>query len=140
MILYTMQPIGRDITQYDEPTGEYKDGGAYHEIAEYLGRDHWLWCFTNLEDFDNEWMVFRYDEYQLWTLDIPDHEIKWCALNRYCEHTMPVEEWFGIDEEILRECGDIPQALIPFPIDASQVIKLQPGNVLRDYLERERAA
>lgn len=135
MILYTMQSLERDITRHDEPTADYKDGGPYFPIVEYLEWDHWLWCFPSLEDFENDWLSWCAEKYQLWTLDIPEKEIRWCALDRYCENELPVECWFSDCPEIIREWRDIPQALILCPVKDSQVVFLQDGHMLRYYLE-----
>ena len=126
--LYTVQEAEHDITKKHKPLKEYTDvGEPYYDIAKYLKWDLWVWAFTELKDFENEYFNPVQDIFQnkeLWVLCVPEKEIKWCALTQQCENKGPISEWFYTDPDKIRATGNIPQALIRAPIDSKWVVKV----------------
>mgnify|MGYP006292191063 CR=1 FL=1 len=116
--LYTYQRPGRDITVPEAPHWEYTDPkqGAHYRLAQHLGWVHWIWAFPTMEDFENDYMV-HVPGNTLWTLEVPQEEIKWLGLERHCEPTeWKTEQAFFESERAVREAGDIPEALVKAPI------------------------
>lgn len=130
--LYTIQRPGHDLTKHHSPAADYTSPeGAYYEIARFLGWSHWIWCFSGLAFFDNDYFV-PMDERHLqnkcmWVLDVPRDSIRWCALYAQCTNSTPARTWFYEDEVSILRRGDIPQALVRSPVNPLSVIQVCPA-------------
>lgn len=121
MRLLTFQKKGRDITKPDEwPLTDYiRYGGAYYDMARFLGWTSWIWCLEHESDFFNEYFKPIRDIAKgcdLWELDVPDEYIKWCGLKAQSENRTPVKDWFYPTPEAIIFMGDIPQGLLKSPV------------------------
>lgn len=121
VILYTLQSPEVDITNATvTPSKDYVDPrGAYYEMARYLNWPHWIWCFTSMADFENDWMSYRKPQ-ALWVLDYSKatHHIEFCSFDRQCKNDLPIQDWFFLEEEAIRALHETPMALVRSPITA----------------------
>ena len=60
---------------------------------------------------------------ELWTLLVPNDEIRWCNLSLLRKVQRPVWSWFSKDPKLIRKSGDVPMAFIKAPIRPSWVSK-----------------
>jgi hypothetical protein len=104
------------------------------EIGEFLGWRTWIWYFTWLKDFiwNNGGASFEdFLDHSLWTLHIPEQEIKWCSLDRHCEGFEAAQQFAPSPYEI-EVRGEIPIALVQTPINPAKVIEIgQTGEVFK---------
>ncbi len=118
IVLYTVQSQGQDITvQCKSPSENAKDQAAYVELARYLGWNSWIWAFSDLKDFKNEWMtVESLVAGDLWILSVPRESIKWCGLAGRYRDRGSIRTWFYPNPEAIKKAGDTPQGLIKVPV------------------------
>jgi hypothetical protein len=75
-------------------------------------------------DFENNvWLSFeKLLPATLWTLDVPAALVRWCSLDKQCRNTFPLDQWFYDSEDIIRDFGEVPMALVESPISCRHVV------------------
>ena len=122
--IYVIQEAGLDITVRHPSLADFIEKRQAFALVRYLGWDHWFWGFQELNAFESD--PRRMEELArgtLWTLLLPEREVKWCNPIALREGRGPVWSWFKTSPEQIRKKGDFPLAFIKAPIQTAWVSK-----------------
>ena len=124
MIIYVIQVTGFDITTMHPPLTHYIERERASLVIRQLGWDYWIWGFESLKDFQSDHRdMDELGDGELWTLQVPEQEVRWCNLARLEKGRKPVWSWFYPDPNLIRKAGDIPMALVKAPINPTWISK-----------------
>lgn len=122
--IYVIQNAGLDITVRHLALTDYIEKQRATALARYLGWDYWLMGFQNLKHFEADPRgMEELEKGILWTLLVPEHEVKWCDPIAMREGRKPAWSWFTSHPELIRKKGDFPLAFIKAPVRSSWVSK-----------------
>ena len=122
--IYVIKKAGFDITSRHPPLTDYIENVRASLLFRQLGWDYWIWGFKDLKDFESDYRdMEELKKGELWTLLVPEHEIKWCNLAKLHEGRRPVWSWFYPNSELIRKTGETPMALLKAPVNPTWVSK-----------------
>lgn len=120
IILFTYQKPGFDITVKHKPLRDYtEETGVYYRFAQYLKWPSWIWSFPSVEDYHTD-LCLSYMEipgsWVLWSLEVPEAEVKWVYFSRQMDNRLPMYEYFAPDLQTIRKASDLPLAFVKTPL------------------------